>query len=362
MKYATRFILFIFLAVLIALALPSGAQAKDAADDKVIFGDTYTLSSGQTQNGNLAVLGGTATLEADSQVNGDVALMGGTLEINGTVSGNVSTLGGTLFLNDNAVIRGDVTMMGGTLHRSANARISGSLINGVIRPFQLDFPNWPLNINWPGGFRFTPIWNFFSSMFSSLLLAALAVFVVLLWPRPVDRVARSMVAQPAISGGLGLLTVVVTPALLILLAITIILIPLSLLGILVLGIGLLLGWIALGQEIGNRIAGMFKQQWNPALSAGLGTLVLNVVAYGINWIPCIGWLVVIIAALIGLGGVIVTRFGTQIYPASLAPAPAYAAPSYPAAPPAPASPSIEPTPGIPPVEPPASGEDQNPTN
>ena len=188
MKHVTRLILFIFLAFTVALALPNSAQAADAADDKVVFGDTYTLASGQTLNGNLAVLGGTATLEAGSTVNGDVALMGGTLEISGTVSGNVSTLGGTLFLDDGAVIEKDVTMMGGTLHRSENAQIRGSLVNGGFHPFQFNLPNLPINWRFSNGFPWTPIWNFFSTLFSTLVVAALAVLVVLLWPRPTERV------------------------------------------------------------------------------------------------------------------------------------------------------------------------------
>jgi hypothetical protein len=382
MKHVTRLILFIFLAFTVALALPNSVQAADAADDKVVFGDTYTLASGQTLNGNLAVLGGTATLEAGSTVNGDVALMGGTLEISGTVSGNVSTLGGTLFLDDGAVIEKDVSMMGGTLHRSENAQIRGSLVNGGFRPFQFNLPNLPINWSFSNGFPWTPIWNFFSTLFSTLVVAALAVLVVLLWPHPTERVARAVVAQPAVTGGLGLLTVIVLPAMLILLMITIILIPFSLLGLLVLGLALLFGWIAVGLEIGNRIAGLFKQQWNPALTAGLGTLVIGLIASGVGWIPCVGWLVPFIAAMVGLGGVVVTRFGTQLYPSTLSPAPAYAALAAPAvsyAPQAIVPPVIIPQGGpsqgeaapgevlhdegtiVPPAEPTAPGEDQNPT-
>ncbi len=362
MKYITRLLLLAFLAAFLALALPGQALAKDAADDKVVFGDTYRLGSGQTLQGNLAVLGGTATLEAGSQVNGDAALMGGTLDINGTITGNVSTLGGTLFLGDNAVVMGDVTMMGGTLHRSAGAQINGSLVNGGFQPFEFNFPTRPLG--WVSNIL-APIGNILAGLFFSILMAALAILVGLLWPRPTERVANSLTGQPAITGGLGLLTAIVAPALLVMLAITILLIPLSLLGFVVLGIAFLFGWIALGLAIGNKIVTLFKQAWNPALTAGLGTLVLGLVAAGIGWIPCVGWMVPVIAALLGLGGVVVTRFGTQMYPGTLSLA--YAAPVTPAPPsaayPAPVPPtqvSGEPKPAQP-AEPPASGEDQNPT-
>ncbi len=62
---------------------PSPAYAKELFDDKVVFGGTYTLESGQTLDGNLVIFGGAVTTEADSTVNGDVALLGGVAEIGG---------------------------------------------------------------------------------------------------------------------------------------------------------------------------------------------------------------------------------------------------------------------------------------
>ena len=326
MKHALKIILFFFLVSLVCLALPGRVQAKDVFDDKVVFGDTYQLKEGEVLTGTLAVLGGTATLESGSQVTGDVALMGGTLEVNGTVDGNVSTLGGTLILSDSAVIHGDVTMLGGTLHRTDQTRIDGKVFSGGIQPFRLSFPTVRNNpISFDTG-PFATIWNFFSGIFSAVVMAFLAVLVVLVWPRPVERVGKAVMAQPAITGGLGLLTSIVLPALLVLLILTLILIPLSLLGFLILGIAFLLGWIAVGLAVGNRLADLAKQQWNPAVTAGLGTLVVGIVASTVGWIPCIGWLVPFTIAMIGLGGVVVTRFGTQGYPAAQPSTPVYNTP------------------------------------
>jgi hypothetical protein len=314
MKRTAKIILFFLLVSLVSLALPGRVQAKDAFDDKVVFGDTYQLKENEILNGTLAVLGGTATLETGSQVTGDVALMGGTLEINGTVGGNVSTLGGTLILTDNAIIHGDVTMLGGTLHQTDHTRIDGQVYNGGLRPFRLSFPNLRNNPVSFGSGPFAAVWNFFSGIFSAMVMALLAVLVVLVWPRPVERVGKAVIAQPAVTGGLGLLTSIVLPTMLVLLILTLILIPFSLLGFLILGIAFLFGWIAVGLEVGNRLAALFKQQWNPAATAGLGTLVLGIVASTVGWVQCIGWLVPFTIAMIGLGGVVVTRFGTQWYP------------------------------------------------
>jgi hypothetical protein len=129
-----------------------------------------------------------------------------------------------------------------------------------------------------------------------------------------------------ISGGLGLLTVILAPLVLLFLVITICLSPLALIGVLILVVAWGLGLIALGLEIGTRLAERMNHDWAPALSAGLGTLLLIFVLDGLReFVPCVGWLFPAIAGMVGLGAVLVTRFGTHVYPLEPPPAPAGAA-------------------------------------
>jgi len=67
-------------------------------------------------------------------------------------------------------------------------------------------------------------------------------------------------------------------------------------------------------EVGQRISLALHQDWPLPLSAALGTFVLNFVANGIGFIPCVGWLVPFLIGLLGLGAVLLSRFGTQAYP------------------------------------------------
>ena len=81
-----------------------------------------------------------------------------------------------------------------------------------------------------------------------------------------------------------------------------------------LGMALLFGWIAVGYEVGQRFTKAIHQEWHPALSAGLGTFGLTLVAASLANIPvvsCIGWLVPFLLSIAALGGVLLTRFGTQ---------------------------------------------------
>jgi hypothetical protein len=98
------------------------------------------------------------------------------------------------------------------------------------------------------------------------------------------------------------------------------------------------GLIALGMEVGKRLAELAKQEWAPAVSAGLGTFVLIFVLNGLDMlIPCAGWVFPALAGMLGLGAVLLTRFGMQDYPLLITPSmpPAPSAPPSPPAPPAP---------------------------
>ena len=110
---------------------------------------------------------------------------------------------------------------------------------------------------------------------------------------------------------MGFLTIVLTPFVIVVLMITILLIPVGMLAILVFMVALLYGWIALGLEVGERFTKMINQEWPLPLSAAFGTWLLTVISAAIGLIPCIGWLVPFVIGTLALGGVIVSRFGTQ---------------------------------------------------
>lgn len=307
---------FVFLFVLVAaLAWPGTALAKGLREDKVVFGGSYTLASGQTLDGNLVVLGGIATLEEGSKVNGDVLLAGGTLDINGEITGNVVALGGLADLKASTLVRGDVTMIGAHLQQEPGAVVQGKVFTNLNGPLSLDFPGGVRVPQFQLQPNFTPVFDLIWFMFRVFMWAALAVLVALFLPAQTGRTADAAVKQPLVAGGLGLLTVVITPPALIIMAITILLIPASLLAALLVAVAWMFGLISLGFEVGRRIAEMFKQEWAPPVSAGAGTFVLILVINGADaLIPCVGWLVPAIAGMLGLGAVILTRFGTQPYP------------------------------------------------
>ncbi len=315
----------------LTLALPAPAFAAPEEDDRVVLGGSFTLQSGEVLEGDLVVIGGAAELEADSKVTGAVFVMGGNADIAGEVDGDVVLLGGNVNLMQTGWIHGDVSVLGGNLNRDSQAKIDGQVISGggsFVWPLEgFEFPSYeyvrPFDTF---RFRFSPLLDIFWFGFRSLLMAALAVLTVMFWPNPTDRTGKTAIGQPILSGGLGLLTFIVAPVLLIALTITIILIPVMIVAVILWVVACVFGWIAIGLEVGNRMAESFKWELQPAAAAGIGTLVVSLVFGGIGLVPCIGWIAPFLVLSVGLGAVILTRFGSREYQPAAALAPVEDAP------------------------------------
>jgi hypothetical protein len=281
-------------------------------NDGLVIGQTYHLRSGHTVDNDLTVIGANATLDQNSTVNGSVAVIGGSMTIDGTVNGDVSVIGSDVSLEQHAVVKGSIDTVGGNVRRASEAIVEGKSVGNtplIPRITTLRTPAMQVS--------FDPITAPLMAMFQALALAALAVVVNLFVPIPMERTGRTAVAVPAASGGVGCLTLLV----LVVMTITIILIPVSVLGLLVVGVAALFGWLAIGLLVGRQIAVLLKQSWTEPVNAGVGTLVITLLANLLNIIPCIGWTVSALLGLVALGAVILTRFGTQVYPSPYAPAP-----------------------------------------
>ena len=316
MKARKIFTLFT-LVLVVALLWPSTAYAKPLFDDEVIFGGTYTLEEGDTQNGDLVIMGGTATLEEGSTVNGDLVLMGGTVKAYGTVNGSLVGMGGSIDLGEDAVVNGDLVTMGASVDRADGAEVTGEVIQNFSFPFHFPFsskesgaPSGPdIEVN------FNPVLDAIWFFFRMFIWAALAILVMIFFTNQAERVATTALGEPVITGGVGLVTVILTPIAMLALVITIILIPVALILVLVLAAAWILGWVSLGLYVGRRFAKMLDQEWAPAIAAGVGTLILYLVLAGFQQIvPCVGWLPRSLVGLWGLGAVLITFFGTRDYP------------------------------------------------
>lgn len=279
---------------------------------RVVFGGTFTLTEGEVLDGDLAVFGGTANLEADSRVEGSVIILGGNVEVSGEIEEDLVVVGGNANMSSSAVVGGDVWTLGGNVNPDG-ATIEGDLLSGTNVEIPTDFV-FRRDFRFPQEIvRFPFQARAVSYLFQSFMLAAVAVLVVVFWPKPTERVASAVLVNPIASGGLGLLTLFIAPFFAILMLITICLIPAAILLVLLLVLAGIFGWVAIGVEVGRRLLRSMNQEYQPVVAAGLGTLVFSLVANGFSFIPCVGWLVPFLITTVALGAVMITRFGAQYY-------------------------------------------------
>lgn len=315
MKKLTKIIILLLLFT--AVIIPSTAKASGFGDDKVIFGSNYTLKGGEILNGDLVVFGGNVTLEESSTVNGDTVVFGGNVTSNGTVNGNLVALGGIVFLGEEALVQGDLTAVGSTFEQSPGAIITGSIITEENIPFDFDIPE---NGLFEGDFP-VPKFNqlpFVSTswfFFRILIWTGLAILIGLFIQDQAVVINRTAFGEPVMSFVVGLGVVVVAPFILVALIVTILLSPVSLVGIFALIAAWVVGLVALSIEVGRKLVQALNQTLPVPLLAGIGMFILSLFFNGFSQLViCVGWIPKFILGTWLIGAVILTRFGTHTYP------------------------------------------------
>ena len=315
---------------LLVPATPALADSAPPIDDGVvIWNEDYTLEQDQWLDGDLVVFNGDATLEDGSRVEGSVIVWNGSAGVEGTVEADLVVSNGDIDLSESAWVQGDVICSWNCqVKQGEGARVDGRVVEGVpLDNLRLErwrgFP-WaavplPSVTSWASGSRWVLNWTLkaIRSVVTILVIAAVAGLVALIWPQQTAQVGRTVVETPGPSFGMGLLTIVAATALIIMLAITICLSPLAVLGTLALGAAGLFGWIGIGALIGERLLqALNAREVAPLWAAGLGTLLITLIGAGLSAALCLaplGWLLVFILGCLGLGAVVLTRFGTTRY-------------------------------------------------
>lgn len=321
-------ILFSLALLLTLLFFPwRAAAASDRAfDGQIIFGQSFVLESGKTHQGDLLVFGGTVEIQKDAVLNGNLVIFGGLLQLDGTVNGDVSITGGQVTLGPTAHITGDLITAGATLDKAEIARIDGAMyLTATSRrldsteatPTPGPAPTLPMPHSQLFTFGLDFLGNVFNAFLQAISLTLLTMVLMLFLAPQTARVAQAAVNEPWIAGLLGFLTVFLTPLALLLLIITLVLIPVAMIAAFLLVIAALFGWIALGYEIGERFTRAIHRTWHPSFSAGLGVFVLTLLSAVLTSIPglnCISWVFPTVLSFLGLGAVIMTRFGMRAIP------------------------------------------------
>ncbi len=335
-RHAKWILLLVF--VLIGLGTLATAHAQGPIyGDRLIMGGRFTLRAGEIVRGDVVIFGGVADLQADSLVTGDVAIIGGTASIDGHVQGNISVVGGVLQLGPHAVVEGNAVEVGGQFDRDPSAIIQGDVIHsfdfgrrnldGIEIPLPEDIPVPQPDFSPQQSNPMRGIFEFFFYLMTqgltalawAIVMAAFGLLLVILAPQHGMRARQTIVNRPLVNFAVGLLTILLLIPVFSALMITICLAPLAMaLGLLIL-LASLLGWLTVGWELGHRVLeALHVDSTTPLTEALIGIVLLTLMWRLPMVIPFLGtlasWTVGIVFGCLGLGAIILSRFGTQVYP------------------------------------------------
>jgi hypothetical protein len=290
-----------------------GARLQTGArvlNDVVAFGSAIAIEEGAHVEKNVVVFGGAIAMEKDARVERDVVVFGGSVRIAGEVVGDVVIFGGGVALEPTAVVGNNVIRIGGVVDKKESAIVRGEIRGGPevrwnwVLPLSVPFRNgW----NWFEGM----LGGFLQSLVNTIALVALGALLIVFLPTQLNQVASVAEKSAVPSLGVGCLTWLVVPPLILLFAITCLGIPLSLVLVVAFVAALVLGWIAISVVIGTKLLNVLKVQTIvPLLAMVVGLLVLWLVTS----LPLLGALIWLFVTSLALGAVVLTRFGTCAYP------------------------------------------------
>jgi len=305
----------LFTVLLAALLLTS--CTSDLVSDKApyfetfpgqfLVGDVYILHKHQKIDGDIAGIGTTLIIEDGALVMGDISLIGSTLDIEGRIAGELNVFAGSSVIRDTAIITGDINQVFTAVNIAPNALVSGA-INTYIFPNITRAPSGEEITRLLSWLRPQRIFLFKLGQVLAMMLATL--LVIILFTDPTLKVTRAIRCNLPAAWGAGLLSYIAAPIISIVFIITICLSPVGLLVLIAFLLSLLWGWVALAAIIGNQVKIWLKLDWGVQASAVLGAAVFGFGTALISFIPCLGFFINMVISSFGLGGVLLSRFGT----------------------------------------------------
>ena len=248
---------------LVRFGEPLRVEVGDTVDEAVAFGGPLTVAG--TVRGDTVAFGGPLTLEPTAVVEGDAVVFGGPLDV-----------------QPGAVVRGDRVGFGGTL---------GDVIGGIAGAAGREVPPWQL-----------AVLGIVSAFVKCAVLLLVGLLVLTFLPERYVRVREQLVRRPGRSALAGFLVLLALVPLAILLAVTVIGIPLIPIAGLLVFLLMAVGMTAFVTWLGDRLP-IFSGRKSQFAAMALGTGVLFLVSI----IPVVGAIAATVVSFVAAGAALVTQ-------------------------------------------------------
>lgn len=256
----------------------------------LMAGGGQIIVGSPTIGGDVIIGGGTVTLT--SAVTGSVRVAGGDVVIDGPVAGNLYVKAKKVTLKKNAVITGSFIY---------SAQTEAVLEEGAAVQGATEFTPMTEGADLQNADAET--FGFLGSFVSFFMQLACALVVALFFKRYAARLVSHGVTGTIPALGVGFVTLVVWPVAALLLLVTVIGVPLGIMGMLGYILLLMFAWIMAPVVLGAYLHMLlFKPQQH---EVSWRTILLGTAVYGIlGLIPVVGWIAQFVLILIVLGAVI----------------------------------------------------------
>jgi cytoskeletal protein CcmA (bactofilin family) len=279
----------------VALASGTGTNLRDNGCTTNLhspdFGGSIIVNNNEVACGTVMDFGG--KVDINGEMHGKMTVFGSSVVIAGTMTGDVDLYSGVLTLQSGSHMHGDIHLYGSHLIQTTGSHFNGHIIN------RTDRIDWLIG---NGGFSF-PTW-------SILIWVALGLLLTRLLPEHVMFVRATVVHKVKRSFVIGLLSILLAPAVMVVLVALILPIPVAILVALGVIAAWALGTAAIGWLLGEQMVRAVAPQWNTRpVQVAIGLVALAL----LGSLPYIGWLINLAVGLVGLGAVFLSRFGTRLY-------------------------------------------------
>jgi hypothetical protein len=274
-------------------------RMKIIGEDIIRFGDDVIVEEGEVVEGDAVAILGSVLVEG--AVEGDAVAVGGSVTVGpkGEIDGDGVAIGGGVTKEGGGVVHGETVSVG----RGQIWKPRGRFLHS--------------NIFFPAGrLLFFILWT--------ILLIVLAMIVIALAKGPVENVRMRATREAFKMGLIGLLAEVLLVPVMVLFIITIIGIPIGLVVLpLVFGLAVLFGFISVSLAVGQRAGNGAGRGPYTAVAVGILLLHALVIIGGVLRLPgggiglvgavlkFIGYAVIYVAGTVGLGAVIMSKFGSS---------------------------------------------------
>lgn len=270
------------LIVLALLLISAGGASLDTAD--IVFDGRQQPTA---IDDVLLVAGGEVSIDADVTVQGRLYLLGGSTRIAGTVDGDVTVLAGNLTVASAGTITGSLQEIAGQVTLAEGATV------GRYDPLPV--------VPEP-----SPARRYSFLLVQMLGLGLAGAVVSRRWPGLLPNISHAITDHTLVSGVVGALVAVTLLVLFVYMAFTLLLLPISILGLVGQVVVVMIAHLAFGNTIGRRLP---LSTGPRRTAAGIALFVLALELLG--WIPYLGALVQLGLLAVGFGAVILTYVGLR---------------------------------------------------